>query len=1035
MSAKCLEVNPAKLESLFSYSSRVDEDSPQLKKKLKELKPGAPGVLPFLIRNIPPALAKIRLFIYWTFIKDEETGKLEKRPCSGAGEVRTYKNLQPGSLGEKVANRLAIEERLKRDVPVEYGLLCNGKEAGAIDIDDCVGVDAEGNWLVPDAVEEFAKATGCYVEVSPSGTGLHFIFLGRFPLKSRNIKLDSGNIVEIKVNLSGTRYVTMTGHDLFDYSDSEITEAERIRKLAEWIPHSYFTKDALSLVGIEPTERKRDNANHQPRKPVDENDLADQRASDRHALAFILSKLNRRLDYDDWIKVGMVIADTSLDDVEGLAWFDAISNGGTDLTRLRALNPIPEGLVERDERSAPALGNYDPIVLDRTWEALTTRSVERDEDDDDVTIGTPIKWAMEDSGASYGAPPHTTTAAEDFGDDPGTVDQWKDLVQPVVLGKNDGEPYTEIRRILENMGKYGNPNRQTFRGDIAEQVSIEDLFFRNRSSLVQLRRDDAGNLGMEKLSHLSAEDQISRASRFVVEKVKRDGTVVTAPANSVGEKLAKKILASVSRYPDLIPPLGNIRKKPYIGAAGNIECEPGYSERNRTFLDLPKMFQFDKPTDLSRGAARKAARRLLGAIKSFRIATPEMRMGPAFATIIALVLSPLMRQWWDTCPVFLFTAKRPQAGKSSVVRLAAAISGETKISAQTLKQGPEATKSLEAALLQGKSMLWIDNIEAGKMIANETLEALATSDSVDLRVLGGHNMVTVEPTVIALTGNLSTLGRDMTRRTLQVNLDRAAPLPGVVDYMAWIFARADSLLADALTILVSWIAEARRLGAVRERQNSTPYICANAVLDGMERDSEYTSEQIEIYRDAVLANFPDWSSAVAFACLYADPGRPEWLDNQYPDCAGNEWRLNPSSSLAIRQGINPGEDTRGDEENRALVTVLECAVRVATGETITAAELLIFAFESYQRSRRKPEGGALLEALEICESVGDFQLSEYRPDEAHRMAKTLGRRLSSLSEMGGIVTLTEKFPKTLRVTKQANGKKAVRWGIAEVGWG
>lgn len=865
-----------------------------------------------------------------------------------------------------------------------------------LDVDNCVA-----NGKLRPGASRLVQALGSYAEISPTGTGIKIIFEGVCPLRFNKVPViataTDGSEIHGTIDVKRRGFFTVTGNRVPGCADSVSRPSDEKLTLL-------FGADAI---GDEPPRLSKPQRGSDRDPELQKLEIDRLLPAVKEALTVIKRESPQHTFHrQSWIEILMAVKSCGFDEDTTL-----------------------QLCVEFSRDSPKYMGeDFTRAQLD---------SLKREEDEGNrITVGT-LFWVAQQHG--YEVPTdyvkYALTAREDFGGDDQTIDEWRDYLPIIVLDKQDIRPHEENRQILENAGRYGNTESLGPNVRINEQVSLEDRFFRQGNNLVQVRRGDDGTATIELLSDDVAADQLSRAMRFEREKVVK-GELIRTPS-SIDERRTKRVQGYVSRYPATIPALDDVVTKPYIGVDREIQYQPGYSARNRTILDSSKDWSFVRSTQHNCEAAQAAASRILAAFKSCRFSKPEMRAGVALSVILAFILTPLVRKWWSTSPVFLWTAKRPEVGKSTIIKSAAEIIGLRNITSQTLKDGSEATKSIESALLRGSRIIWIDNAAEGKTFGNETLEALATSENFSFRIMGGQKTATVKPTVITATGNLTGLSRDMLRRTIVVHLDKAVPTPGVVDYLSWIRERADSLLVDALTVLAAWLAEARRLAALRVRDDGTPYVCPNAIIAAMRVDSNYSADQVEAYRDAIVPSFEHWSTVVAFACMYADPDKPEWLDSQYPNGVDTEWGLNPSAAVAARQGINPGDDTRDDEENRALVTILHRAVKhqVGDAQTITARELLTFAVESYRRLLKSNDDKPLKESLLICQSVGDFNLQEFAPDSALEMTKKLGRRLASLSEVGYVATLDPTFPRSIRVTKSSNGKKAVRWGVADRSWG
>lgn len=142
----------------------------------------------------------------------------DKRPCSPAGQVHNPHD--PAIwMSYTEAQRLAAESG------AEIGfVLTEADPYWFLDIDDCLTADGQWSEL---ATSLCTRLTGCYIEVSRSGRGLHII--GSGPVPAHGCK---NQALKLEFYTSG-RYVALTGTGAQGSADYEV---DLSRLVAEYFP-------------------------------------------------------------------------------------------------------------------------------------------------------------------------------------------------------------------------------------------------------------------------------------------------------------------------------------------------------------------------------------------------------------------------------------------------------------------------------------------------------------------------------------------------------------------------------------------------------------------------------------------------------------------------------------------------------------------------------------------------------------------------------------------------------------------------------
>jgi len=147
--------------------------------------------------NLPMWLSNVNRWVLWR----SEVGK--KIPCS----VDTGRRIDVVKQGIAWTLRQALDGRMDHGT-TGVGIVLNGDGLVCVDLDDCL---TECGELKPGVQDVLMKLNGGYIEVSPSGRGLHVFGFS-------DVKEHTGVQTELdglKVEMySQRRYITVTGHTL-----------------------------------------------------------------------------------------------------------------------------------------------------------------------------------------------------------------------------------------------------------------------------------------------------------------------------------------------------------------------------------------------------------------------------------------------------------------------------------------------------------------------------------------------------------------------------------------------------------------------------------------------------------------------------------------------------------------------------------------------------------------------------------------------------------------------------------------------------
>jgi hypothetical protein len=256
-----------------------------------------------------------------------------------------------------------------------------------------------------------------------------------------------------------------------------------------------------------------------------------------------------------------------------------------------------------------------------------------------------------------------------------------------------------------------------------------------------------------------------------------------------------------------LAPLRQVLASPTLRPDGSLLNEPGYDAATGLYLTagVPGL---TVPTTPKREDAEAAYEMLTDFLKDFCFADPEGCEGQSQAVALAGLLTAVLRPILPAAPIMAVTAPIQGSGKSYLVDVIAVIAtGQRAACVATGGDIQEMEKSLAAELMEGRSLLSLDNLM--QPLQGQFLAMVLTQETVKVRVLGLSKMATPS-TGIAMfaTGNNLQIKGDLPRRTLLCSLDPRTERPENLTYDRDLLAEAKrrraELLSAALTIGCWW---------------------------------------------------------------------------------------------------------------------------------------------------------------------------------------------------------------------------------------
>lgn len=252
---------------------------------------------------------------------------------------------------------------------------------------------------------------------------------------------------------------------------------------------------------------------------------------------------------------------------------------------------------------------------------------------------------------------------------------------------------------------------------------------------------------------------------------------------------------------EAMPALRQLIACPTLRPDGSLIERAGYDAATGLYLttDLPGL---DVPAQPTRDQAEAANDALVELLRDFPFVNdpPGLALSVALAGLLAAILRPTL----DAAPLIGISAPAAGSGKSYLVDVISTIvTGRRAAGVATGNAPEEFEKSLGAAMLEGRPLLVLDNVELP--LGGQLLCMTISQASVAVRILGQSRAVDVPSTAAWFaTGNSLRVAGDMKRRALICRLDAQLEHPEErefdVDLLAEARRRRAELVSASLTI-------------------------------------------------------------------------------------------------------------------------------------------------------------------------------------------------------------------------------------------
>lgn len=264
-----------------------------------------------------------------------------------------------------------------------------------------------------------------------------------------------------------------------------------------------------------------------------------------------------------------------------------------------------------------------------------------------------------------------------------------------------------------------------------------------------------------------------------------------------------RVLHDASAYLHL-PVLNGIARQPYLRPDGSLMIDAGYDVVTAMF-GVFNSTQFCMPAEPTKRHAEQALSELSDLLSEFAFKTEHDK-----AAAIAAILTAVIRTSLPQAPMFHVKAPSIASGKSYLCELLTAFATSQKSTPHAFPaDDEECRKLLLAELLTAPAVIEFDNLTSD-LIPHKSLCTALTSENISGRILGQSKTAEVNTRVLFLSsGNNVDPIRDMTRRTVTINLDPACEIPAARDFQKQpvntVRANRGHFVSLALTIVCAWI--------------------------------------------------------------------------------------------------------------------------------------------------------------------------------------------------------------------------------------
>ena len=274
-----------------------------------------------------------------------------------------------------------------------------------------------------------------------------------------------------------------------------------------------------------------------------------------------------------------------------------------------------------------------------------------------------------------------------------------------------------------------------------------------------------------------------------------------------------RILYDAQKYPHL-PELRGIPRQGFLRPDGTLVTKSGYDQATKLFGLFDEKLYNKIPDIPSRQDAEAALAVINSLLDEFGFKTKNDR-----AAALSAILTAVIRTSLSLAPLFHVRAPQIASGKSYLTNLISAFATAVAASGVAFpRDNEECRKLLLACLITAPPVVCFDNMTTD-ILSHLSLCCALTEEFMTGRVLGVSKIVTVGTRTLFLSsGNNVGPVKDMTRRTITINLDPACETPANREFknrpVEMVHSNRGYFVSMALTIIRFWIVSGRPITKV-----------------------------------------------------------------------------------------------------------------------------------------------------------------------------------------------------------------------------